>query len=304
MDYGDFLALIDTEEKALQFSLEHGLIDVQQVCDCGMPMIIRANSSKKHGRQFACTAPRSICQRKRSILSGSFFSAAKISMQSALKCIAGYAAGLSNEQLSFYCGLRSSKTAVDWQNFFRDICTSAISSLENIVIGGPGMTVEVDESLVFKRKGNVGRMLANEISETWVFGGICRETGEAFVVPVENRDSTTLLREIQRNIAPGTRILSDCWKGYSNVSNYGYEHSRVNHSENFVNPQDPTVHTQKVERMWRTLKSIIPKGTSEDLKWTYLAEFVFKQRSGWYQRSIGERITLLLNKLRTIHFEE
>jgi transposase-like protein len=35
-----------------------------------------------------------------------------------------------------------------------------------------------------------------------------------FAVPVERRDAETLNRVISENIAPGSIIYSDCWRGY------------------------------------------------------------------------------------------
>ncbi|KAL3108898.1 hypothetical protein niasHT_011448 [Heterodera trifolii] len=60
------------------------------------------------------------------------------------------------------------------------------------------MTVEIDEAIFTKRKNNVGRVLP----EQWVFGGICRETKECFMVDVEDRTSATLLAIIEDRIAP------------------------------------------------------------------------------------------------------
>jgi transposase-like protein len=165
-----------------------------------------------------------------------------------------------------------------------------------------GLTVEVDESLVFKRKSHCGRLLANERDEIWIVGGICRETGDAFIVPVQDRSALTLLEVIRDNVVSNTRVFTDYWSAYSQLSSEGYPHSRVNHTYNFLNPEDKNVHTQKIERMWRTLKSIIPKGCNSETRWTYLAEFIFKQKNKWFSLSPGERLHLILRKIKEIKF--
>jgi hypothetical protein len=104
----------------------------------------------------------------------------------------------------------------------------------------------------------VGRLLRGENIGAWVFGGICRETGDAFLVTVD-RTSNTLFRAIFENIADGTRINSDKWAAYHTISGNVYTLVMVNHRFNFVDPIDPSINTQRIERMWRTLKSIILK---------------------------------------------
>ena len=98
--------------------------------------------------------------------------------------------------------------------------------------GGGGCTVEVDEAKFGKRKYQRGRLVEGQ----WVLGGICQETRQVFLVPVDSRDGVTLLRIIEEYVAPKTHIVSDCWKGYDSLqqSNKNYTHSTVNHSHNFV----------------------------------------------------------------------
>ena len=49
----------------------------------------------------------------------------------------------------------SSHTATDWKHLCRDVCTMHFVA-NPVAIGGPGVTVEIDESLFCRRKHNVG----------------------------------------------------------------------------------------------------------------------------------------------------
>ena len=51
----------------------------------------------------------------------------------------------------------------------------------------------------------------------WVFGGVVGETGKCFLVPVEDRTANTLMYLIMKWIAPGSIIISDCWKAYTTI---------------------------------------------------------------------------------------
>ena len=76
-----------------------------------------------------------------------------------------------------------------------------------------------------------------------MFGGICRETREVFVVPVPTRDRDTLLGVIKEKILPGTTVISDCWKAYDCLEAEGNKHYKVNHSVNFVDPDSHFIQT-------------------------------------------------------------
>jgi len=62
------------------------------------------------------------------------------------------------------------------------------------------------------------------------------------------------------------------------VNAAGFEHLRVNHTYNFVNP-DTGAHTQHVERMWGSAKwrNKRQRGTKRDFLDTYLVEFMMRQ---------------------------
>ncbi|KFD63859.1 hypothetical protein M514_24007 [Trichuris suis] len=153
----------------------------------------------------------------------------------------------------------------------------AESLLSNsLEIRGQDCTVEVDETLFSKRKSHTGRKYPRQ----WVFWGICREMGESFLVPVADRSSRTLIPLIRQYIKPGTTVISDCWGGYRRLSREDYTHLRMNHSINFLHPDDPEVHTQSVESLWAQVKrrNKARCGTRRSELDSYFCEFMWRRR--------------------------
>ena len=119
-----------------------------------------------------------------------------------------------------------------------------------MVIGGPGTTVEVDESLFSRRKNHQGRVLPQK----WVFGGICRETRESFMYAVPDRSAPdrsarTLLPIIQASIAPGTTIMSDIWAAYGGIEAMGFAHLQVKSYISLCRPKHWGAHAKCGELM-------------------------------------------------------
>ncbi|CAL4119845.1 unnamed protein product [Meganyctiphanes norvegica] len=164
----------------------------------------------------------------------------------------------------------SGGTIVDWASFIREVLESYIAATTN-KIGGVEFHVEIDESKFGRTKYHRGRFTTGQ----WVFGGYCRETEEFFAVPVDRRDSATLLQVIKDRIAPGTTIISDCWAAYNCLSQEGYIHLTVNHTYNFVDPITGA-HTNTIERLWRSIKeSFSRNGCRKHHYRGYLARFYF-----------------------------
>jgi len=122
------------------------------------------------------------------------------------------------------------------------------------MIGGVGTIVEIDETLAVKRKYNRGRVM---MTDGWLFGGIERRSDgqfKCFLRMVYNRCEDHPVHLIQQHVRLGTRVITDGWGAYRNLSSYGYQHEVVIHDQNFVSPQDFSIHTQKIESTWSSLK--------------------------------------------------
>ena len=85
-----------------------------------------------------------------------------------------------------------------------------------------------------------------------MFGGIEEDSRGSFLVCVEARSEAALLPIIKKWIHPGTLIISDGWKAYSNLSKHGYRHSVVNHSKEWKNSYNQT--TNKIEGKYACMK--------------------------------------------------
>ena len=125
-------------------------------------------------------------------------------------------------------------------------------------IGGEGVQVEIDKTVIVHHKFNRGCVL----KQLWLFGRIERLSKRRLVVALngptgDQRNSATLLSLIEKYIKPGSIIYSNAWPVYISISLLGlrYKHFVINHSENFVTSEE--IHIQTIERFWRNLKEWI-----------------------------------------------
>ena len=157
------------------------------------------------------------------------------------------------------------------QRDLREVCAADLLA-NPIRIGGPNMTVEVDESVFTRRKNHQGRLLPKQ----WVLGGWCRETKKCFMYAVSDRSAATLLPIIQTFIRPGSTVMSDLWRAYGGM---GFQRLTINHTLHFVDPRSGA-HTQSVERSWKSAKERNKqhKGTRRQMLDSYSCEWMWRQR--------------------------
>ena len=264
------IPLFKNEQFAFNFAIQNHLLYQCLYCDrCNSKMYIVTDNSKKFCIKWFCFN----CKRTQSILYGSVFYGAKLSISKVFYLIYCWLHELQCCETAHEVGVHID-TVTYYFTLFRNACDSYVISSNVSQIGGPGKTVQIDETLICRRKFNVGRML----NQVWVFGGVCIDDKNFFCIVIPNRKIDVLEKEIRNYILPGTTIVSDCWKAYKFLDECdGYEHLSVNHSKNFINP-DNYANTQTIERMWLELKQINKKyrGIPRSKINEHISEFIWR----------------------------
>ena len=173
-----------------------GLLFGARICTCGGNMGLKRRSGERY-QTWRCN--RAKCGKEKGFLVGTFFEGAHITLKEAIH-LSYLWCRQTHTQDEVMFDLRrgdgsslSSSTITDWNNFFREICIEYY--IRNpIRLGGNNILVEIDETVITKRKYERGRLIENQ---QWIFGLIEYKSGRCVLIPVENRDAETLLPIIQ-----------------------------------------------------------------------------------------------------------
>lgn len=256
-----FSKIFSDEDEALSEAYQSDLIDPWRPCEfCEKNYDVIQDNSTKYGYKSICYR----CGIRRSIIGDSFFIRNHVGIAKALHLIYCWSLKVPGQIAAFECGV-TVQTVSNFYCSLRDACDKFIYDRPIVKLGGTGEIVEIDETHISKNKNNVGRILPGQ--DIWIFGGIERSTGRIFMIRVEDRTTETLANIISENIEPDTTIISDCWKSYDYLDTAPgmYHHLSVNHSTNFVNPENGA-NTQRIERLWRELGTIKAKGNASILR--------------------------------------
>ena len=148
----------------------------------------------------------------------------------------------------------------------------------------------------------------------WVFGnfaihfyrskGMIERGGDKYrleICPGNKRDENTLISLIQKHVAAETKIITDCWKGYTNLEKYGYVHETVNHSTNFVDP-DSGAYTQTIEASWWALRARLSRdGIKDDTMIDHICEYLWRYE---VKKSGRDPFETLLNGIKYVYTGE
>lgn len=269
-------------ELLIRILKEIGLIRNSYYC-CDVQSNVRSRSRLSDGVMFRCP----VCKSYKSIRTGSFFEQSRLSLWQIFGLLY-----LSSDSIIKYkfikkeLNVKAKQSVTDWKNFIRDIYVNYTLN-NNTMIGGSGITVQIDESLICKRKYGVGRILANQ--DMWIVGGVDSE-GRIFMEVTVIRNRQTLSEIIRRNVLPGSIIWTDGWPAYRGLENDGYIHDVVIHDNQFVT--ETGVNTNRIESVWSACKRFYRPITNKrrELVFSYIAEYVFKQKfkSNAFEETINQ----------------
>ena len=253
--------------------------------DCGQchrPMELRPKQVKD-GFAWFCVNARCVNRHNiKSVRDSSFFQKSHVPLAKHLQLIYLWSQDAPVKTAVENTGL-SKKTVIQWYANHRRTCSDYF--IQNpIQMGGPGVILEIDESL-FRHKPKYHRGRQPQRNGAWVFGIVDTSSTPAlgYMQIVDNRTARTLLGIIQQIALPGSIIWSDSWRAYRAINQRlpQYQHQMVNHSLNFVDPVTG-VHTQHVESYWNKAKLKFKRmhGSRRDLLPSYLEERMWRDRFG------------------------
>lgn len=264
-------------EASIAYLRDHGVLPLEVICPrCKTPCHYRAERHTWYCgkyKKIAKTKRRKQCPYSASDFNGSFLSGARIEPYKVM-CFANH--WLSKQwdyQTVSQCLGISLATGTAWQKYCSEVTEHWLDNQEPI--GGPGIVVDIDETLFGKMKYEKGKSL----SQIWVFGGVERGSKNYFIVPLEEPVSQNLMSLIQKYILPGTVIVSNRWNAYNSIKDYDYVHQVINHSGDSIDEENAEAHTKNVELLWRDIKEWTP-GPGNRLQFykQYLARLLFVQQ--------------------------
>ncbi|XP_045121432.1 uncharacterized protein LOC123510360 isoform X2 [Portunus trituberculatus] len=243
----DLIADITRDEEATYAFLKQQnciLRTAPKCCICGRELTL-VKCGRRIGAVWRCPSHKGNCI---SIRSGSFWEKSRLPLSKLVQLAFCWAYDHSNKTCEDLTGVNKN-TVGQWYQYFRDVCSHHL--IQNpIMIGGENLIIELDESVVTRRRDRTG----HGTPERLVFGGFCPSTQEGFLVFVPNKEAATLLPIIQQYVRPGSIIHTDGLASYDGIGEIDvqppYIHHRVDHSGDFVDP-NTGASTNHVEEYWR-----------------------------------------------------
>lgn len=233
------------EEEAIKYLIEQGIIQNKSCWRCKRQMIIDIKR-----KQYHCS--RNSCRLSRSLFNHTFFSNTKIPVHILLWIAYMYLNKMPINGIKNTSSVHS-EAITAWSQFIRQICADCVE-FNDVVIGGPGIIVEIDETKLGKRKYHRG----HRVDGVWVVAGVERTSNKrVFLIEVEDRSTETITAILKTHVLRGSIIYTDGWAPYKQAcERAGLEHHVVNHRKHFKDPITG-IHTNTIEGVNNGIKNLI-----------------------------------------------
>jgi transposase-like protein len=195
--------------------------------------------------------------------------------------------GISSMQLAKEIGVRQGTAWFILQRL-REACKANGGSLRDIV--------EVDETFIggLERNKHKNKRLnegRGSVGKTAVIG-MRERGGNTVALPIARNDGDTILGEIKKGVAKGSRVMTDDHRSYSGLTDLEFKHEAVNHKDGeYVRGE---TNTNSIESVWAVLKRGV-HGTFHHVSKKhldrYVDEFTFRLNAGKVQRHTTERLS-------------
>ena len=161
-----------------------------------------------------------------------------------------------------------------------------------------------------KKKKSFAPVRPYTYSGVYLIGFIERSTRKILIFPTVKRSTEIFIPLLLRHVEVKSVIYTDSYSVYVNnqrqppeskLMEYGYIHKFINHKQSFVNEIFKDIHTNTIERFWRTIKEHLKKHKVESLYLLCIGRFYF-------HRSLDklEQLNLLSKSLnfKSVFFED
>lgn len=158
--------------------------------------------------------------------------------------------------------------------------------------------VEVDETYIGGKAHSRKRVYGQGALNKEILMGMVERDGKAYIKHIPSIGKWTLLEQIQMNVDPKARVITDDNRGYVQLRHHGFDHDSVNHSVGEYVRGD--VYTQSIENVWSHLKRGIYgvyRHVSKKYLQAYADEYAWRYNHRFYA---GKMFDGLLQQVATV----
>ena len=265
----------NTEDKCKQAIAQERWGDGEAVCPyCGCTHTYMTAEGR-----YICKE----CASHFSVTVGTIFENTKVSLRKwflAMYLVSSHKKGVSSHQLA-----RDIKVTQKTAWFMLHKIRGLYGQSDETVLGG---TVEMDEMYLGGRETNKhqdkhveGTQGRSTKTKTPIFG-MQQRNGNVVAMKVENTQGATLMPIVEQFVEPGATTYTDEATIYNKLTENGYIHQFVNHSQReYVRASD--IHTNSIEGFWAHFKRVI-FSTYHMVSKDYLQRYIDEQVYRWNTR--------------------